>query len=555
MTSTKSEKNVPERPEKRKALTIQYKDKVQERVAKFGYYLKASEGMRQGKAEHLHRFITLPHKIVFMTAGNQGGKTFTAAYSVFRRIMGIHPIEDKNRLSKQIRCLSSSLPESSDAEEQDNTQYLELKKLIPYEAIYKDITARSKRLVVASPVHGKSYIEFVSTKQELQDTGKVQRDHLWMDEEAGSAYWDESMMRLHASNGDAVATLTPINGLSWCYDRLYLRASYHWRSKTIFEKFGLPREDFNETGDKNIAVVQIATDDNPTLSKESIDRIFEGIDDPDELAVRRYGIFRQISGRIHKAYNSKVHFISYNKYFPDGVPYEWTHVRGIDYHESRTPWSIGWLSISPDDEWFLWQELHPAIDGPRAMNTYEIAREIIRRSGDYYYVCNLIDPLANKKQANTLFSVTDDLNRFFEDFWVIDGVGTQAYWQGWDTKDTKGRDEIRKRFKNAVVAGVPFNNTVTKKGKTVKLPPLWICDTCPEFNKSIQRWSYGEWQTAQTKQVNDPKPQPQQRFSHDCMVLECLAKDARLLFAAQHKHYRHANVPYKTSLTGRMIRR
>ena len=32
--------------------------------------------------------------------------------------------------------------------------------------------------------------------------------------------------------------------------------------------------------------------------------------------------------------------------------------------------------------------------------------------------------------------------------------------------------------------------------------------------------------------MNDPKPSPQQKNSHDNMVLECLAKDIRLLRAA-----------------------
>jgi len=551
----KKDEKKPEKPEeKRKALTIQYKDKAQEYAAKYEYYIKASHGMDEGKCQHLKRLITLPHKIIFFDAGNQGGKTFSEAYSIFRRIMGIHPIKDKNRLAKQIRCLCSTLPESADADEQDNTQYLELKKLIPYEAIYKDISARSKRITVASPTHGKSYIEWVSTKQELQDTGGVQRCHLWADEEPPRPYWEESMMRLHARNGTATLTLTPINGLSWTYDELYLRAHYYWRSKTIAEHLGIDQEEFSDTGNKQIAVIQIATDDNPTLNTESVDRIFDAIEDVDELSVRRYGIFKHIAGRVHKAYNPKVHFISYNKYFPDGVPYEWTHARGIDYHESRTPWSIGWLSCSPDDEWFLWQEFHPAIDGPRAMNSYDISREIVKRSGDYYFTCNLIDPLANKKQANSLFSVTDDLNRYFEEIRQNHGLGTQTYWQGWDTKDTKGRDEIAKRLINAVKAGVPFNNTIKEKGRTIKLPTLWICDTCPKTSKSIYRWSYGEWQTAQTKQINDPKSTPQQKFSHDNMVLECLAKDPRLLFAAKGKFWAGANRPIKRNITGRMIR-
>jgi hypothetical protein len=45
-------------------------------------------------------------------------------------------------------------------------------------------------------------------------------------------------------------------------------------------------------------------------------------------------------------------------------------------------------------------------------------------------------------------------------------------------------------------------------------------------------WCYGEYVTTQTKAVNDPKPVPQQKNSHDNMVLEGFAKDIRLLNAS-----------------------
>ena len=144
------------------------------------------------KSAHMQKICTLPHKIIGVFAGNQGGKTANAAFSYVMRVVGRHPIPEKNRLAKQIRCLSSSLPESSDADEQDNTQYLELKKMLPAELIIKDITARSKTMVIASPTHGKSYFEFMSTKQELQDTGKVQRCSLWEDEEPPKAFREEA---------------------------------------------------------------------------------------------------------------------------------------------------------------------------------------------------------------------------------------------------------------------------------------------------------------------------------------------------------------------------
>jgi hypothetical protein len=484
----------------------------------------------------------------YIASGLVHHNTANAAFTYVMRVLGIHPVEEKNRLAKQIRCLSSSLPESSDAAEQDNTQYLELKKMIPPEMIIKDITARSKVLVVASPTHGKSYFEFMSTKQELQDTGKVQRCSLWEDEEPPKPFREESRRRLLTRGGDEIITLTPINGLSYLYDDVWNKKGYIWRSDTICEALGMPREEYIKEGDPNIACVQIATDDNPIMSKEVVDLNFSS-EDPDEILVRRYGVFKQIAGRVHKSFNDSVHVIDYNKYFPNDIPYEWTHARGIDYHESRIPWSVGWVSISPDDEWFVWQEFHPAIDGPRAMNTWEISKSIVRRSGDYYYLANLIDPLANKKQANTLFSVTDDLNRYFEQLRVDHGMGTPTLWEGWDTKDTKGYNEIRARMKNSLKVKTPFNNIYREKGEKKTLPTIWFCNV-PRFVRSIKLWSYEEWATPTSRAVNDPKSKRQEKNSHDNMVLEALAKDQRL------RNYKWAfrDQPMMFSRTGRPVR-
>jgi hypothetical protein len=502
--------------------------------------------------EHFQVLTHLPHQIIAMFTGNQAGKTASAAMQYVLRVFGLHPIEDKNRLGRNIRCLSSSLPVSKDENESTNMQYHELKKFLPYECIIKDVTARSSVLKVSSPVHGFTWFDFMSWKQDLTDTASVQRCSLWEDEEPPKVFREESRRRLLARGGDEVITLTPKNGLSYLYDDIWNKKSYLYRSETISKVLNLPRKTEDPEGDRNIACIQIATDDNPTMTKESIDINFEDAE-PEDVMVSRYGVFKQITGRVHKTYERDIHYISYDKYFPDGVPYEWTHSRGIDYHESRTPWSVGWMSASKEDEWFLWQEFHPVIDGPHAMTTSEITKSMARKSGDYYYIVNLIDPLANKKQPNTLTSTTEDINRYLWELREEHGIGTESFFEGWDTKGGKGRDEVQLRFKNAKKVGKPFNNLVIDKaGIKRRLPTLWICDTCPNFDNSVRKWSYNEWATAQTRSVNDAKNTPRPRYSHDNMVLECLAKDIRLkVYDAPHFVSQR---PHRVSATGRGYR-
>ena len=372
----------------------------------------------------------------------------------------------------------------------------------------------------------KTVFEFRSSKQELQDLGKINLSSVWHDEETPEDKRTECQMRLIQEGGDEIFTLTATNPFSYTFDKVFKLASLCIERRLFVNTPAFPQKEYHKTGAK-ISCIFGSTWDNPTLPKEAIERMMSEMD-PAEIPLRIYGVFTQVTGRVHKTYDPSICYIPFKKYFPNDIPYKWIHSRGIDYHESRIPWSVGWLSASPEDEWFLWKEFHPAIDGPNAYNTYEIAKNIARSSGNYYYTVNLIDPLANKKQANTLFSATDDLNRYFDQLRREDGLGTPCYWQGWDTKGTGGRDHIAERFKNAVRCGKPFTNTIRDRGTVKRLPTLWICDTAPKFHRSLLDWSFGEYVAQSTKAVNDLKPTPQQKNSHNNMVLECLAKDSQI---------------------------
>ncbi len=516
-------------------------------------------GYEQFKPTELSVFLdNMPHKTICISSGNRAGKTGSVAKHYVDRLMGVCNVPEKNLLARKVRCMSSSLPELSAEDEDDNAQYLELKKRIPPALIISDITARTKNLVARRPPGlntDKTIFEFRSSKQETQDLGKISLSSVWHDEETPKEKRNECKRRLVEERGDEIFTLTAINPISYVYDDIWQRAEYIYSSKTIVSKLGYPQKKYpnKNTG---IACFQMATDDNPILSKEAVDENFQDLSeeyDQDELLLRRYGVFKATSGAVHKSYNPAICYLDFNKIFPDGMPYRWVYGIGIDYHESRTPWSIGWIAASPEDEWFLWQEAHYAIDGPRAYTTYEITKSILRLSGDYLYTVCLIDPLANKKQANTGTSATEDMNIYIDQIRRDEGIGTSMYFEGWDTKGTTGRDEIKKRFKNAVRCGKPFNNRIIEKGRAKRLPTLWISHDCPKFNKSLLSWRFGEYVTSHTKAVNDPKNQPQQRWSHDNMVLECLGKSSILLNAAHmiNNPPRQAGRRKAISVTGR----
>jgi len=203
------------------------------------------------------------------------------------------------------------------------------------------------------------------------------------------------------------------------------------------------------------------------------------------------------------------------------MPSNYKFARSIDFHTSN-PWAIVWLSVSPQDEIFIWDEWAPS---PEKNTTWDIAKTIAARSGDHRYIIDLIDPLAQEKQVNTGRSPCEDLNIHAMTL-RHEGLGTGAYWQSADTKNERGMDEFRKRLANSLKVGKPFNNKNPHlaPGEPMHLPTIWILDRCPLINESLKNWRREEWADRNAKLTKDEKDRPQQKYSHFPRAIEYLLK-------------------------------
>ena len=474
-------------------------------------------------------------KIKAIIKGNQGGGTGTVAYDYVRRMMGKHPIDKLNLKPdnpiRTIRFASETLPnEGGESGEVRNTIYPQIKKFLPNSLILKDITLRRPVMSVRCVKGGPPIqCEFVSYGQEVQSQAGVQRFSIYEDEEAPQSFHEEQLPRLIAADGDLVMGVTLTEKLTWMFDEIIERASVIYNSPTIIrymdEKYGKKLQWIEGTGrNTNIAIIRAATDDNPTLDINVINEIMSSYDDESTIESRRYGIPHQASGIIFKDFDTNIHVIGYDKYFEKGVPNKWLHVRGIDFHE-HTNWAVSWVTLSPENELFIYQEYNPS---PDRMVTLQIAKQIAMRSGEYTFNINLIDPLSAKKQVNTGLSALDDLNKIFREF-RHEGLGTGGYWTTWDTKSSRGRDEIKTRLKNSRLCQRPFNNRmVSPEGRESFLPTIWVCNTCPETIYSFRNWRWDEWASKEAQITKDEKNKPQERHSHFPVTIECILKHPAL---------------------------
>lgn len=406
-----------------------------------------------------------------------------------------------------------------------NKVKVEAERRLNVRTIHKDKKPKNKVKIISIERIGKKEVFDI----EMQENKRSPRNNFLIQggvvvHNCSRSFYEEQLPRLLAADGDMMFTLTPAQDyLDWEYDEFYERARRIIRTPSIvkyeWEHNKEKHDPVELTGHQsNIVIIMAATDDNPVLDKQTVENMYAMFSDPEVVAVRRYGQFKQISGKVFKAMDKRIHVISKDKYFPNGMPYDWIHARGIDYHENN-PWAVGWIALSPTNEVFIYNELLPSSE----MVSLDIATAIASKSGDYKYSLNLIDPLAAKKQANTGMSVVDDLNRYFYEF-QKDGFGTGGYWRTWDTKSTRGRDEIRSRLNNSKLVGVPFNNKITRDGRSIHLPTIWILDNCRLAAEYMYQWRREEWASRDATLIKDNKDEVQQKWSHFNMIWEAMFK-------------------------------
>jgi hypothetical protein len=363
----------------------------------------------------------------------------------------------------------------------------------------------------------------MSYSQDPQAGAGTQRLSIYADEEPPWRWYEESLPRLLAEDGDFLLGLTPANRTSWTFDELFEKAKLYIRTPSIVEFYKRTGEENKakriqwSNSETDIAVFQAATDDNPTLRKEIIGEILT-YEDEDTEATRRYGIHRQATGRIFKDFDHRVHVIDPDAYFPHGLPRFWVNGRGIDFHP-KTPWACGCAALSPQDEMFIWLANNLS---PDKYTTVEMMTAFYSGCMDFTFDLSLCDPLAENIKKDHI-SVLDDINRLSIEL-KRSGIGTGGYFHTWNTKGEFGRDQIKMRLKNSKLVGRPFNNSIIEDGTQRTLPTIWIFKTCKHAIEHMQRWSWAQWSDATSLTTKDDKNEPQQKYSHFNMVWEALLK-------------------------------
>lgn len=259
--------------------------------------------------------------------GNRTGKTECGAVEVVYLTRGIHPYkQNKNNVEGWVVSLSSQV-------QRDVAQRKILNYLNP--SWIEDIVMQSGRkdfasngiidyILVKNVFGGISKIGFKSCDQGREKFQGTSLNFVWFDEEPPRDIYIECKMRVLDKCGEIFGTMTPLKGLNWVYDEIFMNC-------------------FN---DSEVWYTQMSWEDNPFLNKNEI-KLFENSLNTDEIESRKYGRFVGSGGLVYNEFDENVNVIE-----PFNVPQEWYDKISID-PGLNNPLSAHWYAVDYDGNIFV----------------------------------------------------------------------------------------------------------------------------------------------------------------------------------------------------------
>lgn len=397
------------------------------------------------------RFHSSPAKGRLYIGGNRSGKTVGGICEDIFRLRGSHPYQKVPPGPIRGRIVTVSYTEGIEMIIKP-----ELAKWLPPSDLingsWEDSwQARTRTLELSNG----STVELMSYDQKLEKFAGTSRDFIHFDEEPPKDIFTECKMRLVDTGGPWYITMTPVEGMTWVYDELFVP--------------GL------KPG-SNIDVIMIEITENPYISRAEIANVLEGLN-PDEKKARAEGKFVQIGGLAFKAFSPlsppRGHVID-----PVIPPSSWTHYASLD-HGLNAPACWLWHAVSPKGLVVTYDEIHESdrIIPSLAREYHERNRLEGRRAPNI----NVGDPSIVQRNAQTGDSI--------QTAYAIEGVPIAL-------------------GNNNVPIGVEKMNRYLKQGQWL------ITGNCTNLIRALQRVRWKTYESAKKRHDNDPREELHRKDSH-----------------------------------------
>ena len=265
--------------------------------------------------------------------GNRSGKTECGAVECVYMARGVHPYR-KNR-----RDVFGWVVSLSQQVQRDVAQ----KKILHYLAPewIEDVTMLSGKkgspsgiidqIRVRNVFGGISVIGFKGCDQGREKFQGASLDFVWFDEEPPRDVYEECRMRVLDRAGDIFGTMTPLKGLTFVYDEIYM----------------------NRRSDPEVWYEFMEWADNPYHDRRVAEQMARSMDEK-SLASRRFGKFAVGEGLVYPEFDERVHIIP-----PFSVPADWQDTISID-PGLHNPLSAHWYCADYDGNVYVVAEHYAA---------------------------------------------------------------------------------------------------------------------------------------------------------------------------------------------------
>ena len=199
-----------------------------------------------------HYFLSVA-MIKFLSGGNSASKTATDAVDVVMQCEGWHPLQRENleilakdaldsyyywhSYTKQYVTVDTSFVRAHAQWVLDNKLWIPSPPIMARcvtvdfpngvekfcgpeverwatKSELENVLYRNEKKRIITWKNG-SFLEFMTTDQDLDAHGGVARHVVWYDEEPKSDYWQEGMMRILTVKGRMILGMTAVKGISW----------------------------------------------------------------------------------------------------------------------------------------------------------------------------------------------------------------------------------------------------------------------------------------------------------------------------------------------------
>lgn len=273
------------------------------------YRSESDKLSKYNQGEKIHEKQITFHKCQkknrWVFGGNRSGKTECGAVEAVWWARGIHPYrENRKDVSGWVVSVSYEV--------QREVAQLKVLSYLKREWIEDVVMQSGKKdspeygvidyIVVKNVFGGLSKIGFKSIDQGREKFQGASLDFVWFDEEPPKDIYEECRMRVLDRKGEIWGTMTPLKGLTWVYDEIFL----------------------NKRNSPDVWHEEMEWADNPYLDENEVKSLNDSLSE-DSIESRRFGRFNVECGLVYPEFEENVHVIE-----PFDIPFDWQDTLSID---------------------------------------------------------------------------------------------------------------------------------------------------------------------------------------------------------------------------------